>query len=149
MVIATCFDSFAGSSSGVCNTSVFVFFRSLLSDCFCLVICNNILNCLIHACCVLFIKWNIHDCLVCVLMCFCCEVMYICLVPRGGSGVYFLVVILSELSITGALVCIHTVCVTHCYTQYMYDPVTDACITYAWWWPSKGVETCSNYNLHK
>jgi hypothetical protein len=42
---------------------------------------------------------------------FCCGVMYICTVPRGGSGVYFLVVILSELPITGALVCIYTVCV--------------------------------------
>jgi hypothetical protein len=30
-------------------------------------------------------------------------------VPCGGSGVYFLVVILSELSITGALVCIYDI----------------------------------------
>jgi hypothetical protein len=37
--------------------------------------------------------------------------MYICTVPRGGSCVNFLVVILSELPITGALVCIYTVCV--------------------------------------
>jgi hypothetical protein len=32
-----------------------------------------------------------------LVICFCCGVMYICTVPRGGSGVYFLVVILSEL----------------------------------------------------
>jgi hypothetical protein len=45
------------------------------------------------------------SCLARVLTCFCCEVMYICTVPRGGSGVYFLAVILSELPITVALVC--------------------------------------------
>jgi hypothetical protein len=55
------------------------------------------------------------SCLVCVLTCFCCEVMYICTVPRGGGGggVYFLAVILSELPITMTLVCIYTVFVVY------------------------------------
>jgi hypothetical protein len=53
------------------------------------------------------------SCLAHVLTRFCCEVMNICTVPRGGSGVYFLALILSELPITVALVCIYTVCVVY------------------------------------